>query len=172
MLGNRGMKQILRAVFGKQHYIALINMAKNYQDFLENTARYLTGIGSYPYDIKIGTPTGIIEPRLYTHHDILTVNEIFCRLDYLADESIKTVVDVGSNIGISALYFLSRNNESKCYLYEPDKRNTEKLKKNLFGFSKRYSLCEKAISHESGQLEMGIEATGRYGGIGIKKSMK
>ena len=49
-----------------------------------------------------------------------------------------------------------------------DKRNTGKLKENLAGFSKRYSLCEKAVSHESGQLEFGSEATGRYGGIGIK----
>ncbi|MBI5195220.1 MAG: FkbM family methyltransferase [Nitrospirae bacterium] len=168
MFGNRGIKEILRAIIGKQHYIAIINMARNYPDFLENTSRYLTGIGSYPYDIKIKTPIGIIEPKLYSHHDMLTVNEIFCRSDYPADESVSTVVDIGSNIGISALYFLSRNNESKCYLYEPDKRNIEKLKKNLSGFLKRYSLHENAVSYESGQLEFGIEATGRYGGIGIK----
>ena len=113
MLGNRGIKQILRAVFGKQHYIAMINMVRIYTDTLNNTTRYLTGIGRYPYDIKIKTPTGLIEPRLYSHHDILTVNEIFCRLDYPADENTMTVVDLGSNIGISALYFLSRNNKSK-----------------------------------------------------------
>lgn len=168
MLGNRGVNQIVRAVFGKQHYIALLNMMKNYPDILDSTTRYLSGIGSYPYDIKVRTPVGVIEPRLYGHHDILTVNEIFCRLDYAADENTETVLDLGSNIGISALYFLSRNNKSKCYLYEPDKRNTEKLRKNLAGFDGRYSLCEKAVSHESGQLEFGIEPTGRYGGIGVK----
>jgi len=44
--------------------------------------------------------------------------EIFCRLDYLAKTDIKVVVDIGSNIGISALYFLSRNKQAKCYLFE------------------------------------------------------
>ncbi len=172
MLGNRGIKQILEAAFGKQHYIVIINMAKNYVDFLENTTRYLTGNGNYPYDIKIRTPTGIVEPRLYSHHDILTVNEIFCRLDYLADENIKTVVDLGSNIGISAMYFLSRNREAKCYLYEPDKNNIAKLKNNLLKFEERYYLCEKAVSYESGQFEFGVEPTGRYGGIGVNTKDK
>jgi len=167
MLGNRGINQILKAVTGKQHYITLVNMVRNYPNFFKCTARYLTANGIYPYNIKVKTPTGILEPRLYSHHDMLTVNEIFCRLDYPADKTIKTVVDLGSNIGISALYFLSRNNESKCYLYEPDKRNIEKLKKNLSNFPERYSLFEKAVSYESGQLEFGMDPTGRYGGIGI-----
>jgi FkbM family methyltransferase len=103
---------------------------------------------------------------------MLTVNEIFCRLDYKAAENIKVAVDLGSNIGLSALYFLSRNDESQCYLYEPDKRNIEKLRMNLRDFSGRYLLCENAVSNESGQLEFGIEPTGRYGGIGIKSEEK
>jgi len=122
MLGNRSIKQVLKAITGKQHYIALFNMAKNYPDFLNNTIRYLTTTGFYPYDIEIRTPTGIVKPKIYSSHDMLTVNEIFCRLDYKADKNINIVVDLGSNIGISALYFLSRNNESRCYLYEPDKK--------------------------------------------------
>jgi FkbM family methyltransferase len=110
----------------------------------------------------------MISPNLYSHHDLLTVNEIFCRNDYFADESIKIVVDFGSNIGISALYFVTRNLQSKCYLYEPDKRNVEKLRENMSGFEGRYTIFEKAVSYESGRLEFGIEATGRYGGIGVQ----
>jgi FkbM family methyltransferase len=167
MFGNRGVKQIAKAVVGRQHYIALVNMMRFYPEFMGNTVRYLTATGSYPYDIKVITPTGIITPRLYSYHDLLTVNEIFCRLDYSADEGIKVVVDLGSNIGISALYFLSRNNESKCYLYEPDPRNIEKLQMNLSKFSERYILHKNAVSYEAGQLDFGIEPTGRYGGIGV-----
>ena len=168
MLGDREPKQILSALVGKHHYVALFNMMKNYPDFMDNTRRYLTGRGEYPYDIKVRTPVGLIQPRLYTHHDILTVNEIFCRSDYYADKSLKTVVDLGSNIGISALYFLSRNKTSKCYLFEPDQKNITKLKANLSGFEDRYVLSEKAVSYESGQLEFGVEPTGRYGGIGVQ----
>jgi FkbM family methyltransferase len=168
MLGNRNLKQILRAVTAKQHYIALMNMTKIYPRFWNNLVRYLTGRGHYPYVIEINTPVGMISPCLYSHHDLLTVNEIFCRNDYLADKNIKTVVDFGSNIGISALYFVTRNYQSKCYLYEPDGRNIARLRKNLAGFEERYFLFEKAVSYESGRLEFGLEPTGRYGGIGIK----
>lgn len=143
-------------------------MGRFYPNFIENISRYLFSSGNYPYDIKVKTPVGIIKPRLYSHHDILTVNEIFCRLDYPADQRIKTVVDLGSNIGISALYFLSRNKESKCYLYEPDNNNIIKLIKNLAGFETRYKLFEYAVSHEKGQFEFGVEPTGRYGGIGVE----
>ena len=168
MLGNRRLKQVLKAFVGRQHYIALVNMYRHYPEWRDNFLRYLTGGGHYPYHIQVKTPAGMICPTLYSHHDLLTVNEIFCRLDYFASDDIKTIVDLGSNIGISALYFLTRNTASKCYLYEPDLRNVEKLRKNLVGFEDRYHLSVKAVSYEDGEVEFGIEATGRYGGIGLK----
>jgi FkbM family methyltransferase len=167
MYNNRNLKAFLKAIVGKQHYIAFFNMYRNYPKFLDNLLRYLTGSGDYPHEIEVRTPTGIIKPTLYSPHDILTVNEIFCRLDYFASNNVRVIVDLGSNIGISALYFLSRNCISKCYLYEPDLRNTEKLKKNLSDFEERYYIDEKAVSYESGIVEFGIEPSGRYGGVGV-----
>jgi FkbM family methyltransferase len=172
MLGNRNLKKILTAAFQKRHYIALVNMSKLYPNFLENLWRYLTGRGQYPYDIKVRTPVGIISMRLYSHHDLLTVNEIFCRHDYFADTSLRYVVDLGSNIGISALYFLTRNSNSKFILYEPDPRNVEKLRWNLRELENRYVLVQSAVSDESGQFEFGIEPTGRYGGFALKTGEK
>jgi FkbM family methyltransferase len=98
---------------------------------------------------------------------MLTVNEVFCRLDYRAPSTVRTVVDVGSNIGVSALYFLTRNETAHCYLAEPDPRNIVRLRKNLAPFSSRYTLEECAISDSAGPVEFGIESTGRYGGIGL-----
>lgn len=137
-------------------------------NFGDNLGRYLTERGEYPYDLKLRTPIGRTPMRLYTPHDLLTVNEIFCRVDYPADRNTRVVVDLGSNIGISALYFLTRNLGCFCYLFEPDVRNVAKLKKTLEGMEGRYALTEKAVSHEAGQVEFGIESTGRYGGIGAK----
>ncbi|NND64873.1 MAG: FkbM family methyltransferase, partial [Gammaproteobacteria bacterium] len=117
--------------------------------------------------VRVRTPLGEIAPKLYSHDDLLTVNEVFCRKDYVAGQSIRTVVDFGSNIGISALYFLTRNKDARCYLYEPDRRNVARLQDNLVDFTGRYQLFENAVSYESGVLEFGIEATGRYGGIGL-----
>lgn len=168
MLGNRSVKQILNAVVSRQHYIALANMARLYPRFCQNFIRYISGSGTYPYEAEVRSPVGIVKPRLYSHHDLLTVNEIFCRLDYPAEADLKVVVDIGSNIGISALYFLSRNAVSKCYLFEPDARNVVKLEQNLAAFTGRYVLSQKAVSSSAGKVEFGIEPTGRYGGIGVK----
>jgi len=167
MLADRNVTQIFKALFGPQHYVALREMVKVYPDFLGNLKRYLTGGGEYPYNIRLRTPTGMVAPKLDSQHDLRTVNEVFCRRDYPADNAIRTVVDIGSNIGISALFFLTRNNLSECYLFEPDERNTARLKHNLAAYDGRYHLTEKAISNEAGTVQFGIEPTGRYGGIGV-----
>src|SRR5262245_45844762 len=105
---TRGSRQVAHAIVSREHYVALFNMARHYPRFFDNLYRYLTGNGSYPYRVEVRTPTGVVRPTLYSHHDLLTLNEIFCRNDYPASPEIRTVVDVGSNIGINALYFLSR----------------------------------------------------------------
>lgn len=169
IIGHRSLKQILRAFFGRHHYIALWNMLRVYPDWAENLHRYLFDSGTYPYPIKIRTPAaGIVQPILYSPHDILTVNEVFCRQDYPADETVQVIVDIGSNIGISALYFLTRNQTGRCYLYEPDPRNITRLKTNLAAFESRYVLHPVAVSNTSGIVDFGIEPSGRYGGIGLK----
>jgi FkbM family methyltransferase len=157
----------MKSILSKQHYIALWNMLRVYPRFFENLRRYILCNGRYPYDIKINSKNGLLEVTLHSYHDLMTVNEIFCRLDYRANSKINTVVDFGSNIGVSALYFLSQNKKSRCYLFEPDPKNIERLKKTLLGFEQRFELNEVAVSNESGIIRFGIEATGRYGGINI-----
>ena len=166
-IGNRTLKTVFKALFIKTHYIALANMPFVYRSFLPNLYRYLTGKGEYPYQPHLATLTGEVIPTLYTHHDLLTVNEIFCRHDYGNDHKVGVVVDFGSNIGISALFFLTRNSNSFCYLFEPDPRNVKKLVKNLEKFSNRYTLSEKAIGLDAGRFSFSIEETGRYGGLGL-----
>lgn len=157
----------MRAVFGLPHYVAFWNMLWRYPDFVECFGRYLFGRGEYPYSIRVRTPTGQIRPTLFTRHDMLTVNEVFCREDYRANRDIRVVVDVGANIGISALYFLTRNRMATCHLFEPDVRNVRKLCHNLTGFDGRIVLREVAVSDYSGPCSFGIEPTGRYGGIDV-----
>jgi FkbM family methyltransferase len=158
---------VLDAIFQPQHYRALFNMWRVYPAFPENLWRYVSGEGTYPYDIEVRTPVGLVSIRLYSYHDILTVNEVFCRKDYPAGPDVKFVLDIGSNIGISALYFLTRNQSSECILYEPDPRNVQRLKANLAGLEHRFSLRESAVSDRSGDIEFGVEPSGRYGGIGV-----
>jgi FkbM family methyltransferase len=98
---------------------------------------------------------------------MFTVNEIFCRKDYPSDQTDAVVVDIGSNIGISALYFLTRNDHARCYLFEPDPRNVDRLHRQLENFKGRYELTECAVSNHDGQVAFGRESSGRYGGNGI-----
>src|SRR6266850_249579 len=131
MIGQRQVSTVFRAFFQHRHYIAFLNMLKVYPSFWENFSRYVFASGSYPYQIKLLTPIGTVNPMLYSHQDMLTVNEIFYRCDYAMKGEVRVVVDIGANIGISGLYFLTRNLMAVCYLYEPVPRNIERLKINL-----------------------------------------
>jgi FkbM family methyltransferase len=165
-LGNRSMITILEALFRKQHWKAAANMFSVYDDTIDAYSRYLFARGAYPVSISLTTPLGKVGPTLYSHHDMLTVNEIFCRQDYAASASDRIVVDFGSNIGISALYFLTRDDTSFVYCYEPLPINCERLKRNLAKFRGRYQLAECAVALENGTAQFGYEPSGRYGGVG------
>ena len=102
---------------------------------------------------------------LYSFHDMITMVECYGKLDYPAEKEISCVVDFGSNIGISAGYFLTRNKNIKIYLFEPLPENINRLKTNLQGFESRYELHEVAVGLENGHADFGFEATGRYGGL-------
>ena len=103
---------------------------------------------------------------LYCPDDLVTVNEIFCRHDYKMDGRERVIVDFGSNIGISAAYFLSRTSNTFTYLFEPVPRNADRLVHNLRGLEDRYELSRVAIAVEGGLVSFGCETTGRYGGVG------
>jgi FkbM family methyltransferase len=164
-IGNRSFGQFLKAITGKQHYVAFLNMIKICPDFFEVFIRYFFGKGKYPHGVNLRTPFGIITPIIFSYYDMLTVNEIFFRLDYGIDNEKKVVVDFGSNIGISALYFLTRNKESRCHLFEPVPENIKKLRDNLKDFSDRYFLSESAVSTKNGINKFGTDEFGRCGGL-------
>jgi len=167
MLAHRTLKRVAKAAFEPRHYRALKNSILKYERPLDGLFRYLFEAGRYPVVMPIRTPLGVVRPVIYSHHDMLTINEIFCREDYLCGEQIETVVDIGSNIGISGLYFLTRNSTSFVYLFEPLPRNAARLLKNLDGFKKRFEFWPVAVALWDGEAEMGVEETGRYGGIGL-----
>ena len=162
---RRPKKEIITAFFKKQFYIAFFNIFRYFQKPLEVSLEYVFRFGSYPKEIFVKTPIGRQKATLYCSDDMITLVECFGKLDYCAKENISCVVDFGSNIGISALYFLSRNNRVKVYLYEPLPKNIERLKGNLQGFEKRYELGAVAVGLENGTSKFGFEPTGRYGGL-------
>ncbi|MGK2865732.1 MAG: FkbM family methyltransferase [Mycobacterium sp.] len=164
-IAGRSVGKIAASVVHRRNYLAARNMLRVYEHPVQVFKRYLTGSGTYPSTIRVRTPLGWVSLQLYTAHDLLTVNEIFCRSDYRADATDRVIVDFGSNIGISAAYFLSRNPDAFTYLFEPLPRNIERLKNNLQPFQNRYTLQEVAVGAVAGEVEFGWEETGRYGGV-------
>lgn len=164
-IAGRNIGTVAKSVLERRHYTAARNMLRRYKHPARMFVRYLTGTGTYPCTVQVRTPLSWLELRLYTPHDLLTVNEIFCRDDYYADAADKIIVDFGSNIGISAAYFLTRNPEAVAYLFEPLPSNIAKLRTNLSEFENRYVLEEVAVGPEDGEVQFGWEETGRYGGV-------
>jgi FkbM family methyltransferase len=165
-VAGRNLGLIAKSALERRHYVAAANMLRVYERPAEMFKRYLIGKGTYPYTVRVRTPQSWLDLRLHSGHDLLTVNEIFCRKDYLADASDTVIVDFGSNIGISAAYFLSRNATAYSYLFEPLPSNVAKLKENLHPFEGRYEIHEAAVGTSDGEVEFAWEESGRYGGVG------
>ena len=155
-----------RALFNRANYSGVFKVFLNCSRPWDLLNRYLRNSGAYPSRFHIRTPTGPVSVTAYVPDDLLTINEIFFRGDYGDDRSATVVVDFGSNIGISALYFLSRNPDAFVYCHEPLPQNIGRLRTQLRGFEDRYELREVAVAPEDGTVEFGWEPTGRYGGIG------
>jgi FkbM family methyltransferase len=158
---------VVREALRPRNYLALARMARVYPEPGEAVRRYFLGRGTYPYRCPVRTPAGVVAPTLHSSHDMFTVNEVFCREDYACGPELRTVVDVGSNIGISALYFLTRTSASRVWLYEPVPRNVERLRANLAGLEERWTLRVAAVAAVPGRVSFGVEESGRYGGIGV-----
>jgi FkbM family methyltransferase len=116
-------------------------------------------------EIWVRTPVGRIWIRLNSSVDLSTVFGVFCRDDYHTDSQLKVAVDIGANIGIATLYFLTRNSKSLVYAYEPVPRNAESLLLNVYPFGRRCDLSRSAVGVESGVVDFGVEPTGKFGGI-------
>jgi FkbM family methyltransferase len=166
-IGGRDLGKVLRAPFRGRNYVAARNMLAVYTRPADAMARYVLGRGDYPMTATLRSPLGPVRLTLYSHDDLLTVNEIFCRQDYPASARDRVVVDFGSNIGISAAWFLSRGPHTFAYLFEPLPANVIRLEQNLAAFDGRFRLSPVAVGLMNGKVEFGFEDTGRYGGVGV-----
>lgn len=162
---GRRLGRLLGALFEPRHYLGVLRGGVVYRRPLRQIWRYVTMTGFYPDRVAVRTPLGLQEIALYAPDDLVTVNEIFCRNDYLPRGQAEVVVDLGANIGVSALYWLTRSRTAFVYLYEPLPQNLPRLKDNLAGFEGRFALAEAAVGLETGDVAFNWEPTGRYGGI-------
>ena len=165
---NRSISRIISGFFNRNNWKALFNSFNVYQNWYQDYfLRYLLGMGTYPKLVNLLTPMGIINFVANCHEDLFTANEIFCMECYKPHEDIKTFIDFGGNIGLSAAYFLTRNTESIGIIYEPLNSNSIRLKENLKLFENRYSVVNKPVWIDGGEVKFGVDKTGRYSGINL-----
>lgn len=153
------------APFRAANYRTLVLSTRVFERPAAVLYRYLTNRGAYPYEIALKTPTGPLMIDLPSFHDLRTVNEIFNRQDYGTRDDIDVVVDLGANIGISALYFLTRNRRCSVYCFEPSPVNLPRLERNLHPYADRVVIDRRAVSDVSGTFQFNAEPVGRYGGL-------
>jgi FkbM family methyltransferase len=159
---DRDYVWLLKAPLERRHWRALRGLLTNVEPGREALRRYVTQRGTYPWEITVRTPVGVMPVRLYSRHDLLTVNEIFCRLDY-GTEAPGLVVDVGANIGLSALFWLTRRPDSRVWCYEPNPENIPRLRHTLAGFEDRYELVQAAVGPAETRARFTFDSSGRYG---------
>jgi FkbM family methyltransferase len=168
---DRPISQFLEAAINPLKLFAFFRAVFLIQEPISFLRGYLWFKTSNNHDsnklIKIKTPVGFLPIRTKSLHDYVTIFEVFCRKDYRLRDSENVIIDVGSNIGISAVYFLSRRPNTHVVCYEPNPANLELLKLNMQSFQGRFCINNFALGTEDGQFPFQFEDTGRYGSLNI-----
>lgn len=170
LLGGRGLQEVRRALTDRHQHKGLARATRVYGDPARTLWRYVSARGDYPARCRLRTPLGPVAPLLHSHHDLLTVHEVFCRLDYGTPPDGSVIVDFGANIGLSALFFLTRGAAVRCHAVEPVPTNVARLRETLAAFEDRYTVVEAAVERFDGPATFNVDETGRYGGLGMNRT--
>lgn len=164
----RTLGRTIRAAANPDYYLAALRTLSCFDRPWTVLSQYL-GIGRarYPQTLTARNRGRQASLDVYCADDVVTAVECFGKLDYAVPADARCIVDFGSNIGISLLYFLLHAPNARVHAFEPDPRNIERLHRNLRGFESRYRLEPVAIGTRNGQARFGREPTGRYGGLGL-----
>lgn len=163
---HRSLRQLVGAITNPMHLRAL-RRARVYQQPVRCLLwRYVLGHGSYPATVRLRTRPGVIlDVGIRSHYDLLTVQEVFLWECYPCRGDERLVLDLGANIGISMLYFLTQASACQVIGVEPLERNSAQAAVNLAPYSHRSRVINAAVMDYDGAVDLGVEETGRYSGI-------
>ena len=119
-----------------------------------------------PSSIVVRSPIGRLTVRLRNFESMRTLFGIFCRLDYRSRcRHVATYIDVGANIGLASLYFLSRNRSNIVHAFEPDDSNIDFLRTNLLPFGERANLHNCAVTADDGEVVLYRAPDGKHSSL-------
>lgn len=89
-----------------------------------------------------------------------TMAVVFVRREYGRLERLRTIVDVGANIGCFAIYAARACPSARVYCYEPTGHNFDTLKRNIKinGLADRISAFQSAVTSHNGQRDLAVTA--------------
>jgi len=90
--------------------------------------RYLRLDSDYSIPYKKYTIHGNNRTAMHTTHTEVFVTKCY---DFPV-ENVKTIIDLGANIGLSSIFFSDKYNKPKIVMVEPSEENITYLKKNIF----------------------------------------
>jgi FkbM family methyltransferase len=164
-IGKRSIKGLVQRLVDVNSYLSVPRFFYVHEKPLQAVMEELFSSGDYPRNLKVNTPIGTASVSLYSVSDFSTLNLVFCRQDYYAPKHIKTVVDIGSNIGLSVMYWLTRDQDCVVYCYEPSEISFVRLQDNTKSFSSRCVYNQVAVSDFAGKATLGIEQSGVYSSL-------
>jgi len=112
-------------------------------------------LGTTPVTVQLQFPE--VMPFCYRPGttDLLVLEQVFLDREYhvepIAPESIEYIVDLGSNIGVTAMLWAQRYPRARMALVEPDPDNFKLLQTNTAAFRDRCVLINAAVSDNCGQ---------------------
>ena len=168
-IGKRPLSEVINRVFRKELLEIIQNFFIVHKNPMKAMYEEFFTKGKYPRTIE--TKQGI-KIKLFSYGDFSTFNLVFCRQDYLTDKKINVVLDIGSNIGITAHYWMFKNPKVKIYCYEPSKINFKRLTENTKKFKKNISIKKYAVSNFNGYSKLYRSETGVNDSIIDKVSKK
>jgi FkbM family methyltransferase len=117
-------------------------------------------------EVVVRTPIGDVRIWLRNYESIKTLFSVFCRYDYATpEEPAICLMDVGANIGITSLYFLSRNRANHAVCFEPDSANVDILRRNLHAFADRSEIHVCALATSPGTATFFRAEDGKYSSL-------
>lgn len=90
-----------------------------------------------------------------------TIAVVFVRREYGRLSDLRTIVDIGANMGSFTIYAAMNYPKAKIYSFEPEKRNFGFLRQNIAinSLEKRVYTFQCAVSSSPGQREMTIRTS-------------
>ncbi len=170
-IGKRSLITFVKRIFRIENYLAINKFFKIHKKPFKSIIDEIFSLGKYPRLLYFNSPTGTAKVNLYSPNDFSTFNLIFCREDYIYKNRYKIVLDIGSNIGLSAIYWLTRNNKTLVYCYEPSSRNFKKLQENLQDFKGRFFIYKNAVSSKNFSSHLNLEESGVYNSLNDDKEI-